>query len=74
AYWLRGGYPDACLEADTDTRARWLENYLGPTRQPRRWPWTVSGRLQCLDRLRDQDVLVFMLPPPAALQAGAGGM
>lgn len=28
AYWLRGGYPDACLEPDPDKRTRWLENYL----------------------------------------------
>ena len=27
-YWLRGGYPDACREADPDRRMRWLEQYV----------------------------------------------
>ncbi|HMP73329.1 MAG TPA: ATP-binding protein [Kiritimatiellia bacterium] len=27
-YWLRGGYPEACLEADTDRRIRWMEQYV----------------------------------------------
>lgn len=26
-YWLRGGFPEACLEPDTDRRIRWMENY-----------------------------------------------
>jgi len=26
--WLRGGYPDACLEADSWRRLRWYEQYL----------------------------------------------
>jgi predicted AAA+ superfamily ATPase len=27
-YWLRGGYPDACLEADEQRRVRWQEQYV----------------------------------------------
>jgi predicted AAA+ superfamily ATPase len=27
-YWLRGGYPDACLESDADRRSTWHEQYL----------------------------------------------
>jgi predicted AAA+ superfamily ATPase len=27
-YWLRGGYPDVCLEPDEVRRARWLEQYV----------------------------------------------
>lgn len=27
-YWLRGGYPDVCLETDPDRRIRWLEQYV----------------------------------------------
>lgn len=26
--WLRGGFPDACLEEDTGRRVRWYENYV----------------------------------------------
>lgn len=26
-YWLRGGYPDACLESDPDRRTNWLDQY-----------------------------------------------
>lgn len=27
-YWLRGGFPDACLEADAQRRLRWHEQYV----------------------------------------------
>ncbi len=27
-YWLRGGFPDACLEPDPNRRTRWLEQYV----------------------------------------------
>lgn len=27
SYWLRGGYPDACMEPDEDRRVRWHEQY-----------------------------------------------
>jgi predicted AAA+ superfamily ATPase len=27
-YWLRGGYPDACLEADAERWLRWHEQYV----------------------------------------------
>lgn len=27
-YWLRGGYPDACREADEQRRVRWQEQYV----------------------------------------------
>lgn len=27
-YWLRGGYPEACLEEDADRRIRWIEQYI----------------------------------------------
>lgn len=27
-FWLRGGYPDACLEADAGRRIRWVEQYI----------------------------------------------
>jgi predicted AAA+ superfamily ATPase len=27
-YWLRGGYPEVCLESDDTRRARWLEQYV----------------------------------------------
>jgi predicted AAA+ superfamily ATPase len=27
-YWLRGGYPDACREADEQRRVRWHEHYV----------------------------------------------
>ena len=27
-YWLRGGYPDACREADEQRRVRWHEQYV----------------------------------------------
>ncbi len=27
SYWLRGGYPDACLEGDEQRRVRWHEQY-----------------------------------------------
>lgn len=27
-YWLRGGYPRACLESDSGRRTRWLEQYV----------------------------------------------
>ncbi len=27
-YWLRGGYPDVCLQSDAKRRARWLEQYV----------------------------------------------
>jgi uncharacterized protein len=27
-YWLRGGYPEACLEGDADRRTRWIEQYV----------------------------------------------
>jgi len=27
-YWLRGGYPDACLESDPERRMRWQEQYV----------------------------------------------
>jgi predicted AAA+ superfamily ATPase len=28
SYWLRGGYPDACREADEQRRVRWQEQYV----------------------------------------------
>lgn len=28
AHWLRGGYPDACLESGTERRVRWHEGYV----------------------------------------------
>ena len=28
AYWLRGGYPDACREANEERRVRWHEQYV----------------------------------------------
>lgn len=28
SYWLRGGYPDACLESDTQRRTNWFNQYL----------------------------------------------
>lgn len=27
-YWLRGGYPEACLEAASGRRTRWIEQYV----------------------------------------------
>lgn len=27
-HWLRGGFPDACLESNTDRRIRWHEQYI----------------------------------------------
>jgi len=27
-FWLRGGFPDACLEPDAERRLRWLEQYV----------------------------------------------
>ena len=28
SYWLRGGFPDACLESNADRRTRWHEQYV----------------------------------------------